>query len=83
MALAPLRLSINEDDPSFSHVAYNQKLKVALNGVLQSAVLAYDRCQGWIDRFKREAGETGRFVVEGDDVVVERVRGVVSAWIED
>jgi len=80
MALAPLRLSVLEDSPHYDPIFYHKSICVTLNGVRQREVITYDRVEGWLDRY--EMAGSVPMVIDGE-FCVERVRGVISAWIED
>jgi hypothetical protein len=81
--LAPLRLSVDHDDPHFDPIAYDGRLNVTLNGVPVKLATAYDRVEGWVEVIKTD--DAGKIVFDyaNECAVTVRVRGVVSAWIKD
>lgn len=77
----PAALSVDRDDPRFRPDVsiIGGSLVVRVDGAEQRHVITYDVAEGFVLRFANDA--EGRFVVEGDEAVTERIEGDVKvAW---
>ncbi|WP_242183227.1 hypothetical protein [Sphingomonas sp. CARO-RG-8B-R24-01] len=74
----PAVLSIEEGEPGFrpdwQDIAFD--LNIFVDGVEQRNVVSYDCNAGLVKRFLISA--SGRFIVEGDQVVLETIHGTVE-----
>lgn len=76
LALPPLRLSVNDVTRGVVDWAEATRIKVMLDGVEVRDVLAYDGAAGWVERNTRD--DRGDLVIDGADLVTERVHGTVT-----
>ncbi|WP_242137378.1 hypothetical protein [Sphingomonas sp. TREG-RG-20F-R18-01] len=76
--LIPAVLSIEEGEPGFrpdwQDIAFN--LNIFVDGVEQRNVVSYSCNAGLLKRL--QVSEDGRFIVEGDQVVLETIHGTVE-----
>jgi hypothetical protein len=75
---APATLSIDKDDPRFraDWPDYGSRLVIELDGALQNSVLTYDTVEGFVVRLVQQ---DDRYVLDGDEIATETVRGIVTA----
>lgn len=78
--LPPKRGSIDIHSEFFLQPTSANRIAISLNGVPQKECQEYNQIEGWIDRFKRNGK---KLVIENGNLVIERVKGVVSVdWID-
>jgi len=79
LAIPPVRQSVHALDRADAPVTYEdaRRIKVTLDGMVVKNVVAYDCEEGWLERHLRN--RAGEHVIRNDHLVLERVRGTVTA----
>lgn len=74
-----MRASIFKDSPDYSDACHVAFTKVCVDGIQQSAAVAFDDVEGWLDRYTEPTRITG----QKDEIQTERVYGKITfEWAE-
>jgi hypothetical protein len=73
----PVRYSVDQAD--YSH-SLGSRMRVSLNGTVQTHVLAYDCVAGTITRYATD--RLNRFIIEGEELKTETLSGDVTVTLK-